>query len=387
MSIPVITGPPDVWPLPATRCIFRGHLMDYETAAFLMAMEAGLGYELTVVQGCYNPGGVAASGGTHDGGGVFDLAPWDWENKVKVARELGGFSWHRLPSQGPWPEHIHTGIRNHPTLSNAAKVQQKQFDANPRHNGLANNLVDPDQSPKRPTPTFHYPPKAPPSATFRGITLNDDWGNLASDVAGVVADYRPLVMGVQEAWRVHYKDVVDPRFHVTQLLENDSTAGVAVIHDRRRLLKLGATPRILANGDPSVLGAGWQAIGKGKDTRVRGVVWRDVAFRPPVDHGALPGRFRLASVHRPPMRNRKSWDSFDAVLALWMKRSPLPVVLFMDCNEHGGPEPLGSSLPSPYAWHGVDRGIDGAITSLPVRGTKALPERTSDHAPVLVQLG
>ncbi len=383
-----ITGPPEHWPLPGTRCIFRQHLMDYETAAVIMAAEAELGYQLTVAQGCYNPGGVAASAGTHDGGGVFDLVPFDWERKVRVLRSLGCAAWHRLPSQGPWPEHIHAVVRKHPTLSGAAAAQVVDFDKNPRRNGLASHLIDSDQEPGRPTPTFHYPPKAPATPTFRSVSLNDDWGNKATDVPAIVAQTRPLVMGVQEGWRQDYAKAIrtaDPkqprRWHVRQEMENAATAGVAVIWDHRRLKDIGISKYVAKKGH------GLQEIGRGADTRMRYVIWQDVMFRDNVDRGALPKRFRLASVHRPPVRDRASWHDFDAVLGLWLKRSPLPVLLFMDGNEHGGPEPLMSSLSSAYSWHAKGESIDGAVTSLPVKGVVEVATPTSDHDAAVLMLG
>lgn len=142
---------------------FRNRLMDRKTQAFLEAMEAELDYQLTVVQGCYNPGGVAASGGTHDGGGVVDLAAWDAERKVHVARKLGGFAWHRLDLPGVWGEHVHLGIRDHGRLSAAAKAQQVDYDATPPRNGLAGHAGDPTWHPKPPV-TFVYPVKEKPVA-------------------------------------------------------------------------------------------------------------------------------------------------------------------------------------------------------------------------------
>lgn len=376
-----ITKAPEHWPIASTRCYFRGHLMDYETAAVIMAAEAELGYELTVVQGCYNVGGVAASAGTHDGGGAFDLEPFDFARKVKVLRSLGCASWHREAIPGVWEEHVHSIVRNHPTLSPAAVEQQRYFDMKPRHNGLAGEPVDPDQYPGRPTPTFHYPPKAPVLPTFQGAGLNDDWGNKASDVASVVGQVRPLIMGVQEGWRVEYKTVVPSRWRVHQRLEDDSTAGVAVISDTRRLQHIGRSH------DPADIGHGWQAIGKGSDTRMRGVAWDDQEFRAGVNRGDLPERFRPASVHRPPMRNRSDWDDFDAVLGLWLRRSPLPVALFMDSNEHDGPHPLLDDVHSGYGWHAVPKSIDGCLTDLTVKGVKQLPKETSDHHPIVVTFG
>lgn len=143
------------------KVTFRGRLMDNKTAAFLQAMEAELGYELTVLQGCYNPGGVAASGGTHDGGGVVDLAAYDWQRKVRVARKLGAFAWHRPALPGVWGEHIHLGIRDHGRLSSAARAQQVDYDATPPRNGLADHAPDLTWHPKPPV-TFRYPPPKPP---------------------------------------------------------------------------------------------------------------------------------------------------------------------------------------------------------------------------------
>lgn len=397
-TIPTITKAPEKWPAASERCYYHGKLMDFETAAFIMSMESELGYQLTVVQGCYatESGDVVhASAGTHDGGGVFDLEPFDYPRKVKVARSLGGRgSWHRTMIPGVWEEHIHTVIGKHPTLALAAKQQQVYFDQKPRKDGLTGEAVDPDQYPtKWPAPTFHYPPKAPTTPTFQTVSLNDDWGNKASDVVATVEAVRPLVMGVQEGWRVRYRDVIaqaDPkhphRFKVRQKLANKATAGVAVIWDTRRLTAIGHS------GNPSRRGGGWQAIGKGADTRMRGVSWQDVAFKPGVEHGDLPPAFRDASVHRPPMRNRSSWARFDAKLALWMKHSPLPVVLFMDSNEHLGPHPLLEQVHSGYEFHHFvapdgEGSIDGCLTDLSVKRVTQGPKRTSDHLASIITLG
>ena len=383
MSTPTITKAPAVWPLAGTRCIYHGKLMDYETAAFIMAAEARLGYDLTIVQGCYNPGGVKASAGTHDGGGVFDLAPWDWQRKVRVCRELGAAAWHRTAIPGLWGEHIHVVIRNHPTLSLAAAQQQHYFDQKPRKNGLAGEAVDPDQYPtKFPAPTFRYPPKAPASPTFQAICLNDDWANLASDVPGLVRDTRPLVGGIQEGFRVKYRDVIPHRWGVFQVRQNKATAGVAVLWDRRKLEKVGKRRRSAER-----LGRGIHVMGKGKDTRERSVVWQDLRFKSGVERGRMPRVFRLASVHYPPQRDRESWAAFDAKLEVWVRRSPIPVILFMDSNQHGGPVGLLDGISGKYGWHAVTDSIDGAVTSLPVKGVKQLPKRTSDHHPVVVTLG
>ena len=153
------------------KVTYRGRLMDRKTMAFLQAMEARLGYPLTVIQGCYNAGAVSASAGTHDGGGVVDLVSWDARRKVRVARELGAFAWFRPDLPGVWGEHIHLGVRSHGRLSSAAKAQQSAYDGDPARNGLASNAVDRTWHPD-PSVTFKYrtavaPPEPEPTRVAR----------------------------------------------------------------------------------------------------------------------------------------------------------------------------------------------------------------------------
>lgn len=137
------------------RVQFRGHTVNKLTRQLLLAVEADLGYELTITQGSYNAGRVSASAGTHDGGGVFDLAPFDWEHKVPALRNHGAFAWHRLPSQGPWPQHIHCGVLGDASMADSAKRQETAY-RNGR-NGLANN--GPDDGPRVPINEFSYDPR------------------------------------------------------------------------------------------------------------------------------------------------------------------------------------------------------------------------------------
>ena len=133
-------------PDPLDHVTFRGKTMDRKTAAALAVLEQRLGYELTVVQGCYNAGGVSASAGTHDRGGVVDLAPYDGVRKMRKARELGFDAWVRLPSEGPWSEHVHMVLHGHQDLSPAAYAQTVDYDRG--LNGLASH--SPDRYPYRP---------------------------------------------------------------------------------------------------------------------------------------------------------------------------------------------------------------------------------------------
>lgn len=121
---------------------FRGHRMDRMTAQALSRMETKLGYTLTVLQGSYNggTGRVSQSAGTHDGGGAVDLAPADWQRKVRVGREVGFAMWHRTRAEGPWVEHCH-GILIGNSKASTSALRQVTAYKNGR-NGLANNGPD-----------------------------------------------------------------------------------------------------------------------------------------------------------------------------------------------------------------------------------------------------
>lgn len=144
----------DPIPDPYERCTYHGKTMDRRTEAAVRVAERRLGYELTIVQGCYNPGGVKASGTTHDGGGVVDLAPYDWRHKCRVLRDLGWAAWHRPAIPGVWGEHIHAVLIGHQTASAAAKVQMADY----RNglDGLADKARDPMPYRPDPQPTFDY---------------------------------------------------------------------------------------------------------------------------------------------------------------------------------------------------------------------------------------
>ena len=122
------------------RVTFRGRTVNRWTAQALAEAERRLGYELTITQGSYNSGRVGASAGTHDGGGVVDLAAYDQARKVRVLREVGFAAWRRTPSQGPWPEHIHAVLIGCGDLAPSAARQVASYKAG--RNGLGNNGRD-----------------------------------------------------------------------------------------------------------------------------------------------------------------------------------------------------------------------------------------------------
>lgn len=136
------------------RRLRDGNLVDELTHQALLAAEEKLGYELTIVQGSYNKG-VAASAGTHDGGGVVDLAPWDQANKVRVLREVGFAAWYRPAVPDLWGPHIHAVLIGNNLLSPAAARQVDAYYAG--RDGLKSNLPDPTPRPD-PIPIFTWHP-------------------------------------------------------------------------------------------------------------------------------------------------------------------------------------------------------------------------------------
>lgn len=145
-------------PNPYDRVTFRGKTVDHLTMAALQECERRLGYDLTIVQGSYNAGGVSASAGTHDGGGVVDLLEWDHQRKCRVLREVGFAAWYRPTIPGLWNAHIHAVLVGHDRLAASAERQVAAYRAG--RNGLANNAADPTWRPD-PIPVFKMPGTAP----------------------------------------------------------------------------------------------------------------------------------------------------------------------------------------------------------------------------------
>lgn len=126
-----------------TRVYFRGKRLNTRTRDMILAAEKILGYQFTVIQGSYNAGGVAASAGTHDGGGAVDV--WGKGGsrvaaEVAALRRVGFAAWGRTPAQGNWGYHIHAIAIRDPELSRGAANQVVAY-YNGR-NGLASNGKD-----------------------------------------------------------------------------------------------------------------------------------------------------------------------------------------------------------------------------------------------------
>ncbi len=97
-----------------------------------------------LTQGSYNPGGVGASAGTHDGGGVIDIRTSTMTTNgadlcVQALREVGFAAWRRTSAEGFSP-HIHAvAIGDRQLSPSAADQVQDYFNG---RNGLANNGPD-----------------------------------------------------------------------------------------------------------------------------------------------------------------------------------------------------------------------------------------------------
>jgi hypothetical protein len=132
---------------PLEKIPFRGWpRVDRKTAAALTVAEKRLGYQMDIVQGPYNSS-VGPSAGTHAGGGVVDLSPYDWARKERVLREVGFDAWYRRAVPGLWPAHVHAVLHGHQDLSPSAQDQTEKYDRG--EDGLANPPT-PDPNPYRP---------------------------------------------------------------------------------------------------------------------------------------------------------------------------------------------------------------------------------------------
>jgi hypothetical protein len=109
-----------------TPMSFRGKTLNARTIKMLLAAEKLLGSAFRITQGSWSTS-VAASGGTHAGGGAMDLGWTGSDASVRALRRVGFAAWHRNPSQGPWNHHIHAVALGDPTASTQAKAQVASY--------------------------------------------------------------------------------------------------------------------------------------------------------------------------------------------------------------------------------------------------------------------
>ena len=131
--------------------LFEGKWLDERSRDMFVRLRWRSGLELVITQGSYSTG-VKQSGGTHDGGGVFDIRARDLTNTeagrvVLMARQMGGAAWLRNPDQGDWPWHIHCVLMGCTDLSPAARNQVSAYKDG--YNGLGHlGRGGPDDGPR-----------------------------------------------------------------------------------------------------------------------------------------------------------------------------------------------------------------------------------------------
>ncbi|MFH1811811.1 MAG: peptidoglycan-binding protein [Pseudomonadota bacterium] len=129
-----------------------------QRAEFIMRHKYGhKNFTFAITQGSYNKGGVAASAGTHDGGGAVDIRTRDSskstvDHMVKAMREAGFAAWSRGRGHDSFSPHIHAIAIGDREAAWLAKSQVKNYAAG--RNGLSNNALDPDRSLGRPVPAW-----------------------------------------------------------------------------------------------------------------------------------------------------------------------------------------------------------------------------------------
>ena len=138
------------FPDPYARVTWRGVQMDAIDKVAFEVLEDKLGATATIYQGGWNPGGVAASAGAHDGGGAVDF--WfpglDVTRVVRAARSIGWDAWYRYPPL--FPTHVHAIRHNSKTASPVAKGQMADYLIG--GNGLLPLGLADDDQPWRPDP-------------------------------------------------------------------------------------------------------------------------------------------------------------------------------------------------------------------------------------------
>jgi hypothetical protein len=140
---------------PYERVSFGGVTLNRRSVCMLKEAQRLGEFTLRLTQGSYNVGGVAASAGTHDGGGAFDasvrgLSGSQITHRIRSLRKAGWAAWHRLPLAGVWPAHIHAVAVGDKELAPLARSQVDAYKDG--RNGLAGN--GPDNGP-RVDPSFY----------------------------------------------------------------------------------------------------------------------------------------------------------------------------------------------------------------------------------------
>ncbi|MEZ6187490.1 MAG: peptidoglycan-binding protein [Planctomycetota bacterium] len=128
-----------------------------ERATWIMRNKYGeRGFAFSFSQGSYSSS-VAASGGTHSGGGAVDIrtvgrSRTTVDRMVLALREAGFAAWSRGRGFDSFAPHIHAIALNDAQASGSARVQMSDYRRG--RNGLANKGLDPDRNLGRPIPQW-----------------------------------------------------------------------------------------------------------------------------------------------------------------------------------------------------------------------------------------
>ena len=137
------------------RPAWRGRTnVDALTVAALEEAERHAGHEFVVTQGSYQNGaGDPKSAGTHDGGGVVDLAWCGHDACIGHLRRAGFAAWLRVPPSFTF--HIHAVVVGHPALALSAAAQVEELRKG--GDGLVGSA--PDNGPDVPVRAPRWPPR------------------------------------------------------------------------------------------------------------------------------------------------------------------------------------------------------------------------------------
>lgn len=155
-----------------TRVARAGKVLSARVWALLDDASKATGVPVHVVQGSWTSG-VAASAGTHSGGGAFDLSVTGLTRTQRLAlvdalRRRNVAAWLRSPEFG-WTStgpHIHGIVMDEPGLSTGAQDQVRAYWKG--LNGLADRHKDP--FPRPPQTPFVMPEEAPVSVPVTPVT-------------------------------------------------------------------------------------------------------------------------------------------------------------------------------------------------------------------------
>ncbi len=136
-----------------SRVTYDSKTVNVRTRTMLQRAEAIQNRKYYLVQGSYHYG-VAASAGTHDGGGCVDVSVAGMSSATiqatcQALRRVGFAAWHRTPAQG-FSHHIHACAIGDQQMASIAREQVQQYFNG--KNGLAGH--GPDTNAPRPWPSW-----------------------------------------------------------------------------------------------------------------------------------------------------------------------------------------------------------------------------------------